>query len=379
MIGEIAVSLDALRRNAALLRDWVRPAAAAFVVKSNAYGHGLLETALAVEPFASHLCVYGLDEAVALRDGGVTKPILVMGPVPARELPAALAAKAAIALWDTHSYVRAVAKAARERHETFAVHVKVNTGVTRLGLEPHDAVDAFEEYVRMPELHVEGVFSHLASAEELDSPYTTQQLERFTRTLDAIAPIAAARGARPLRHIAASAAAILWPQTRLDLVRLGIALYGLWPSPQTREACAPDGIALEPALRYTSSLVVVREIEAGTPVGYGGTYHAPRPMRVGVVPLGYADGIPRALSNCGTFLVDAERCPIVGRVCMNMTMLDLTRAPAARPGSTVTLIGCDGAACVTADDWAHWAQSINYEIVARLPAQIPRRFVGTPL
>jgi alanine racemase len=227
-------------------------------------------------------------------------------------------------------------------------------------------------YLQHRDLAVAGIFSHLAAAEEFDSPFTMLQLERFAKIVSRSAPSFEDLGTKPLEHIAASAAAMLWAQTRLDMVRIGIALYGLWPSEQTREAMNGAGLELVPALSYLTKLVATRSVAAGSPVGYGCSYHATHDMRLGVVPLGYADGIPRALSNTGAFVVDGVRCPIVGRVAMNATMIDITTAVAAHTGSRVTLIGHDGAASVTADDWARWDDTINYEIVARLPAHIPR-------
>lgn len=378
MIGSLHVSLPALRHNARVLRDLVGPRHAAFVVKSNAYGHGLVESALAVEPFATRLCVYALDEALALRDGGVTAPILVLGPVPPDGLDDAMAAKLELALWDTGEFSRRLSAAARKRQTRAAVHIKVNTGLNRLGFEPHELADAVEDYLHVAELEIAGVFSHLSSAEEIDSPATAHQLEIFERALASAEPLFERHGVVPLRHIAASAAAMLWPQTRLDLARFGIALYGLWPSPQTRAATAPDAVDLQPALSYRSKIVVVRSVAAGAPVGYGAAFHAPRDMRLGVVPVGYADGVPRALSNRGAFLVDGAFCPIVGRIAMNVTEIDLSAAPGARAGSTVTLIGGDGDAYVGADDWAQWSDTINYEIVARLPGELPRVYDDDP-
>jgi len=371
-IGGLSVSTEALRANARALRALVAPARAAFVVKSNAYGHGLVETALAIEGLATLICVFDLDEAIALRDGGITAPILVLGPVPIDALDDALAAKVEIALWDYREYAMAVASVARKRATRFAVHVKVDTGVRRFGLSVGDAPDAIEEYLKRPEIEIAGIFSHLAAAEELDSPFTTTQNERFESVLAQVRPLFAQREIAPMTHIAASAAGMLWPQTRLDMVRFGIALYGLWPSPLTREAMEGTGLTLRPALSFHSTLVAERSVRAGEPIGYGCTLHAPHEMRVGLVPFGYADGVPRALSNKGAFAVAGARAPIVGRVCMNVTLLDITHIPAARPGSHVTLIGSDGAASVTADDWADWAETINYEIVARLPAGLPR-------
>lgn len=375
MIGTLRISLGALRHNAERLCDLAAPARAAFVVKGNAYGHGLLETARAIEPFAFKLCVFSIEEAVELRDGGITSPILILGPVPTTALDEAMRVDAELALWDTGEYVRAVATAARRVHARAKVHVKINTGLNRLGLEPNELSDAVEDYVRMSDLEIVGIFSHLASAEEVDSPYTMQQVDRFNQGYTHAEPTLAAHGALPLRHIAASAAALLWPQTRLDMVRFGIALYGLWPSPQTREAMNGGRLPLRPALSYESELIMTRRLSAGEPVGYGTSFHAPRAMTIGVVPAGYADGIPRALGNTGAFAVDGARTPIVGRVAMNLSIVDLTHAPEAKAGSTVTLIGRDGDAEVSADDWAAWNDTINYEIVTRLPNSLARRYV----
>jgi alanine racemase len=372
MIGSVRISLDAIAQNARALRDLVAPARAAFVVKGNAYGHGIVQVARVVEPFAYRLCVYSVEEAAVLRDAGITRPIFVMGPIQSSDLDEARARQAEIALWDTGSYLRAAIESARKRNVRVPVHVKINTGTTRLGLEPHDVPDAIEDYLRLPEVELAGVFSHLAAAEELDSPFTLGQLETFNRALQPVEEALQNGATRPLRHIAASAAAMLWPQTRLDMVRIGIALYGLWPSAQTRVAMNGAKFDLRPALSLHSSLAAVRSVEPGTPIGYGGSYHAPKRTRIGVVPLGYADGIPRLLSNRGAFLAGEARCPIVGRVCMNMTMVDLGGAPNAKPGDEVTLIGRQGDLEVTADDWGDWAETINYEIVTRLPAELRR-------
>jgi alanine racemase len=363
-----------LRHNANLLRTLVGPGHAAFVVKANAYGHGLVETALAIEPFAVRICVYTLEEGIALRDGGITAPVLVLGPIPSQALDDALAARLEIALWNTKEFARRLCAAARKHHVVAAAHVKVNTDLNRLGFEPHELLDVIEEFLHLPEIGIAGIFSHLASAEEIDAPYTMHQLGSFERALAQAKPLLDRHEVTPVRHIAASAAAILWPHTRLDMARFGIALYGLWPSPQTREAMGTAPLDLRPVLSYRSEMVAVRAIAAGASVGYGGSFHAPRDMRIGVVPAGYADGVPRALSNRGAFLVDGAVCPIVGRVAMNMTELDLTQAPNAHVGSRVTLIGRDGSASITADDWAEWSDTINYEIVTRLPSDLPRSY-----
>jgi alanine racemase len=375
VIGTLRISLGALQRNARALRALVAPSHAAFVVKGNAYGHGLLECALAIEAIAYKLCVFSLDEAVVLRDGGVTAPILVLGPIPPREIDAAAAFDLEVALWDTGDFARLLAAAARKHRRRIKVHVKVNTGLNRLGLEPDDLGDAVEDFLHIADIEIAGIFSHLASAEEIDSPYTMLQLERFNHAYTHAEPFLASHGIAPARHIAASAAAMLWPQTRLDFSRFGIALYGLWPSPQTREAMNGGKLPLEPVMSYETSLAVVRTVAAGTPVGYGTTFHAPREMRIGVLPLGYADGIPRAFSNRGAVIVAGARCGIIGRVAMNMCYVDLTHAPGAQADSKVTLLGRDGDAEISADDWAAWSDTINYEVVTRMPSTLRRDYI----
>ena len=375
VIGELTISLNALRGNAQILADLVGAERAAFVVKGNAYGHGLVPVAKAVEPYATRLCVYALEEALALRSAGIAGPILVLGPIPGEALHDALNARLEIALWNRGEFVVRLEAAARACGADASVHVKVNTDLNRLGIEPHELGDSVRRLGDCAALHIAGIFSHLASAEELDSPYTMRQLDAFERGLEEARPMLERQHVRPLRHIAASAAAMLWPHTRLDMVRFGIALYGLWPSQQTREALGAGAPELRPALAYRSKLVATRTIAAGASVGYGGSFRAPREMRIGVVPAGYADGVPRAFSNRGAFAVDGTICPIVGRVAMNMTEIDLTGAPNAHPGSVVTLIGRDGDVAIGADDWAGWAETINYEIVTRLPAELRRSYV----
>ncbi|HTV93070.1 MAG TPA: alanine racemase [Verrucomicrobiae bacterium] len=375
MIGTLRISTTALRHNARQLRELVGAQHAAFVVKANAYGHGIVDTALAVEGLAVKLCVYNVDEALELRDGGITAPILIMGPIPPERLDDAMACNAEVALWDIKAFARDLSLAALRAQTRARVHVKVNTGLNRLGLQPGELPDAVEAYGRANGLEIAGIFSHLAAAEELDSPYTMLQLERFNQAYQQAEPIVAARGFTPIRHIAASAAAMLWPQTRLDMSRFGIALYGLWPSAATKEAMNGGKLPLQPALSYESQLVVVRTIDAGEAVGYGITYHAPRRMQIGVVPLGYADGIPRALSNKGSVLVDGIRCAIIGRVAMNMFFVDLSHVPSPHVGSKVTLIGRDGPQEISADEWGLWTDSINYEIVSRLPSTLARTYI----
>jgi alanine racemase len=344
LIATIEVDLGALGRNADALARLVAPAKLTAVVKANAYGHGLVPVARALAPHAARLCVYALEEAVALRDAGIDAPLHILGPVEPNDLDVAHATKAQLTLWDHELYARQVASVARRRRRTFAVQAKIDTGVVRLGIEPEAAPKVLRQYANTPEFDLTGTFTHIAAAEELDSSFTLEQTERFLRAAQGL-------DARVERHVAATAAAILWPETRLDAVRCGIGLYGIWPSDEAETQMRARGLTLEPGLSWRTKIVALHEIGAGTTVGYGrsagGTAHA---------------------------LVRGVRVPVIGRVCMDMAFLDVTGVPGAVAGDTVTLIGADGAERITAEELAAACGTIGYEIVARLPAHVPRRY-----
>lgn len=367
MIAEISVDLDAIAHNARALGSLVAPARLCAVVKANAYGHGLEPVARALAPFVDRLAVYELSEAVVLRDGGIDAPIHVLGPVAASELEIAHAARAEITLWDRELYARQVASVARRRNDRFAIHAKVDTGVVRLGIPAAEAPDALLRYAKTPEYRFTGVFTHLAAAEELDSPFTGEQLARFRQATNHVPP-------EVERHAAATAAAMLWPETRLDAVRCGIGIYGIWPSPQTEALLRANGLILEPALSWRTRIVAFHDIAEGETVGYGRTWSASRPSKIATLPIGYAEGLPRNAGNAAHALVRGRRVPLIGRVCMNMSFVDVTDVPDIAPNDVVTLIGRDGEHRITAEDLAEACGTIGYEIVARLPAHVPRSY-----
>ncbi len=370
--SELVIDLAAIRANVRALATLVRPARYLAVVKANAYGHGLVPVAQALGADVAGFCVYRADEAVTLRAAGITAPILVLGPLEPDELTAAYGARAAITLWSTGAFAREATRLAERGGRPLAVHAKIDTGVTRLGLDVAGAATAISGYLDEPALALRGAFTHLAAAEELESALTYEQLGRFERALGPLAGRLVAAGVT--RHAAASAAAMLFPRLRLGAVRPGIATYGIWPSAETAAAISRT-LELRPALRWQSELVVVRDVEAGRSVGYGCTFQTAVPSRIGVLPIGYAEGLPRALSNAGSALVAGRRVPFVGRICMNMSFLDVTAVPEAVPGSRVTLVGPDGDERIDANELAEAAGTIGYEIVARLPAELPRRYV----
>jgi alanine racemase len=352
----LEIDLPAIVANARALAAKAQPASLCAVIKSNAYGHGLVRVgqALAGAGIAGlRLAVFSAREGLALRAADIALPILVVGPVAEGELAEAARARLELALLDAGD-IEAFA-----RHKIRA-HVKIDTGIRRFGIAPKDAAAVLAR-CRERGVAIAGIYSHLANAEDLDKPFTLRQVEGLRE---------ASRSAdKPLLHIAASAAAMMWPETRLDMVRCGIALYGRWPSPQVEAVLAGDdtSFVLRPALRWFAPIVQLRDVAAGDSVGYGRAFVAARDSRIAVLPLGYADGLPRA-AGAGAMHVRlaSGRAPIAGRICMNACMIDVTGlAPAPSKGERVEL---------EIEPAALAAGTINYEILAALPDHLERRY-----
>lgn len=357
----LEIDLAAIAANARYLASLAGPARLCAVVKANAYGHGLVPVSRALAGAAIRGLAFGVfsfSEAVALREEGIAEPIIVLGPVEGADLPEAARRKIEVAL--------IAAEDARlfARHGVRA-HVKVETGTRRFGMSGAAATRLLND-AAVTGLHVAGIYTHLANAEDLDREVTLEQLAMLRAVADTC-PTAP----RPLLHAAASAAAMLWPETRLDMVRCGIALYGAWPSPQVRTfiARSAPGVTLTPALRWLAPIAQVKPVGAGEPVGYGCSFTPQRDSSIAVLGVGYADGLPRAAGN-GRFSVrigDA-RAPVVGRICMNACMADVTDvSPTPAPGVAVE---------IDVEDLAAAAGTINYEILARLGAHLPRKYTA---
>jgi alanine racemase len=325
----------------------------------------------ALDAGADMLAVARLDEGLALRQAGVAGPILVFGPTPP-EAAENLVAYDLIQSVTGLAPAQALDAVAHRCGSKIPVHLKVDSGMGRLGLLPDNpgggALTAAAEaaaIARLPGLRLEGVYTHFAAADEADKTYAHHQFRVFTAFLDTLQ----AAGIDPgLRHAANSAAIIDLPETHLDVVRPGIALYGLYPSREVDHR----RIVLRPALAVKSRLLQVKAVPAGFKVSYGMTWEAPAPTVIGTVAAGYADGIQRRLSNRGVMLVGGQRVPIVGRVCMDLTMLDLGPGASASPGDEVVLIGRQGEAEVSADEIADRLDTINYEVVFTNATRVPR-------
>ena len=378
------VNLDALAANVRVLRSHVGPRVRLVaVVKANAYGHAAVPVATAaLAAGADGLAVGRLDEAVELRNAGITAPILVMGPVP----PSGAWRCVALRLTPTvHNLTmaQALAHAARAAGRVLPVHVKVDTGMSRFGLLTDEAVAFTSVVAALAGLAVEGLYTHFATADADDLTATRQQLADF---LDVVGRLRAAGIAPVVLHAANSAATLALPAAHLDQVRVGAALYGLHTTDARNSAAnarlngerwhasgAPSlASALRPVLTLKTRVIRLRQVPAGTPVSYGGTYHTPRATCLATLAAGYGDGLSVALSNRGAVLLGGQVCPIVGRVCMDQLVVDCRDRRGIQEGDVAVLIGRQGAAALSADDVAAASGSTNYEVVTRLLARVPR-------
>ncbi|MFH1088551.1 MAG: alanine racemase [Patescibacteria group bacterium] len=375
----VTVDLRAIDHNIKQLRQLQKPGTKIIaIVKANAYGHGMFEVALqALRSGADMLGVVCANEAFLLRKKGIIQPIVVLGATAKDEMLELAKQKVSFAIFDQTS-LNDVIRVANIVKKRVLIHIKVETGINRLGFMPDDAPLAIKKIKQHRWLELEGIFTHLASVEELNTSYTKAQLFQFDKVLARIAKKDIGINWQDVPYVsaAASAAAMLMPESRYNTIRPGIAMYGLWPSrgveawakkfPKTRK------IKLKPSLKYKTKLVAIRRIPAGAFVGYGSTFQTPKAMTLGVVPIGYAEGFDRSLSNMGFMLLKGAVVPVVGRVCMNMTILDISKRPKSKLGSEVVFIGRSNNKHISATDVGDWAGTINYEVTTRIPEQVIR-------
>lgn len=342
------------------------------VVKSNAYGHGMLETAaIARRAGAEWLCVNGVEEGVRLREAGHDAPILVMGYVALSDLEPVVALDLRPVVYNLETVDRLEALAVAAGRQV-RVHVKVETGTNRQGVPEHDVPRFVEKLRAAPSLRLEGLSTHFADIEDTtDHGFAETQIAAFGRIVETVRSL----GESPLRHSACSAAALLFNRTHLDLARIGISVYGIWPSKETYVSCLERGkpsLDLRPALAWKTRIAQIKEVREGEFVGYGRTWRATRTTRIAVLPVGYHEGYDRGLSGIAHVLVRGRRAPVRGRVCMNMTMVDVTDVPEARLEDEVVLLGPQGDERVSAEQLAQWCGTIPYEIVSRIHPSLPR-------
>lgn len=361
------VDLGAIRHNVRTLAGMTGQAELMGVVKGYAYGHGNPESAVAmIEAGATRLGVARVAEALHLREAGIRVPIHVFSEPPL-EAASRFVEQDLTATVYTERFARALSEAARQERRRVSAHVKVDTGMHRVGVPADDVPDAVRELVALPGIELEGAWSHLAVADIPDHPFTRKQLDLF---LDIIGKIESVGVDLRYRHIANSAATISLPDAHLDLVRCGVASYGL--SPGRDLAGTAD---LRPALALRARISMVKTVPAGEALSYGLNYSLKEAAHVITVAGGYADGYDRRLSGRADVLLRGARHRVSGTVCMDQFMVDVGSSD-AEPGEIVTLIGSDGDDSITAEDLAELIGTINYEVTARVPSRVPRVFLG---
>lgn len=363
------IDLDAIVHNIRAVRSLLpEKTAVAAVVKSDAYGHGLVEVSrAAVEGGARFLAVAFPEEGIELRRAGITEPVLVLGYIPPEQAGIVIENNLTPAVFSRHT-AEALSLRASSAGRLVPVHVKVDTGMGRLGVSRQDAA-AFLRYVdSLPGLEVEGVLTHLAAADEEDKGYTYGQLELFEQILSSFT----GTGKKSLFiHAANSAAALSVPDSHYNLIRLGISMYGYYPS----EAVVPEKIKLQPALSFKSRIIFIKTVPPGVFIGYGCTYQAVRESVIATVPVGYGHGYNRHLSNRGEVLVKGKRVPVRGRVCMDYTMIDVSDVEGVKVGDEVVLYGRQEGEEISVDQVAALLGTISYEVLCTLDKRVCRVYL----
>ncbi|MCS7011915.1 MAG: alanine racemase [Anaerolineales bacterium] len=359
------INLSRLRQNLELIRTLVAPAKVMPIIKANAYGHGLGEVGRFLAPYADYFGVAILEEGIYLRQLGITTPILVLGGTWDEQVPRYLDYDLTFTATSSEQLEQIDAAAAATGRRA-KVHLKIDTGMERLGVHYYDAHTLQEAALRCKHIEVEGIFSHFANADAADLSHARLQLERFQEVLrfyekHSLPP-------PPLRHMANSAALLRLPESRLDMVRPGILLYGVYPSAET-----PRTLPVRPALSWKSRVVYFKVTLPGHPVSYGSTWQSDHPVHIVTIPVGYGDGYFRSMSNKAQVILRGRKYPQVGRICMDQMMVNL-ESDVAYNGDEVILLGESEGLAITAEDLAEWAGTISYEILTNINTRVPRLY-----
>ena len=365
------ISLDAILHNMeAMHRNLPAETKIMAVIKADGYGHGAVEIAEAVDPL-DYLYGYGVatvEEGLALRSRGIRKPVLILGYVFPDQYEEMIRADIRPTVF-TRGMTEELSKAAVRAGADCRIHFAVDTGMSRIGYRVTE--EAAEEMARMaelPHIMVEGIFTHFARADEADKSHTEKQLAEFGEMISMLEK----RGVHiPLKHCLNSAGIVDLPEKGMDLVRAGIITYGLWPSDEVRR----DRLPLQAALSLFTHVAYVKEVPAGRAISYGGTYVTKEPRKIATIPVGYGDGYPRSLSNQGYVLIHGKRAPIIGRVCMDQFMVDVTEIEAVRFGDKAVLVGEDGGERITVEELSDLSDRFNYEFICSFGKRVPREYL----
>lgn len=363
----VEVDLARLTENFRAIQEHVAPAKMMVILKANAYGHGLVEIARhMVSVGADYLGVAFLEEGILLREEGISAPILVLGGLMGSQVHLFLDYDLTLTASSVEK-LEQIEAAARARGQTARVHLKIDTGMERIGVHYYSARDLLEATLRCRHVEVEGIFSHFANADTADLSSARLQLQRFNDVLSFYEE----RGLpMPLRHMANSGAVLQLPESHFDMVRAGILLYGVYPSDEV-----PRAVSVRPALTWKSHVVYFKVVKPGHPVSYGSTWQSDKMVRVVTVPVGYGDGYFRSLSNRAHVIIRGKRYPVVGRICMDQLMVNIDWETAYNGDEVVLLGEADNGATITAAELAEWAGTIPYEVLTNINTRVPRLYV----
>lgn len=364
------VNLQAVRHNIEEARKNIKSDTKIMaIVKANAYGHGAVPVSKAL---ISQVDAYGvamIEEALELRDAGIDKMILILGYT-GEEWYEELVKHCISQTIYTYDMAKKLSDVAVSFGKQTPIHIKIDTGMGRIGFAPtEESLDIVEKISHLPGVFIEGIFTHFARADEKTIEAAKEPFARYMQFVQELEK----KGIRiPIRHVSNSASIISFPEANLDMVRSGITSYGLYPS----EDVPKEILKLQPAMSWKSKISFVKPIEPGTSISYGGTFTAEKPMIVATVPLGYADGMKRDLSGKGRVLVHGQYAQILGRVCMDQFMIDVTDISNVKMGDTVTIFGKDGDKCIPVEEIAELSHSFNYEFVCGISNRVPRKYIG---
>lgn len=337
------------------------------IIKADAYGHGAIPLTKAIGE-SNIIDAYGvaiIEEAIELRNAGITKPMLILGYTPKEQYDLVITNDVTQTVFQ-YEMAKELSKEATKQNKIAKIHIKIDTGMTRIGFsDTMESIDQIMKITELPNLEIEGLFTHFARADETDPSDTLRQMDRYIRFNEKLEE---KNIYIPIKHMANSAGIIEFPKAHFNMVRCGIATYGIYPSDEVDH----HSIQLIPAMELKTHVVYVKEVEAGVGVSYGSIYVTRKKTKIATIPVGYADGYSRNLSNVGKVIIHGQFAPIIGKVCMDQFMVDVTEIKDVKQGDIVTLLGCDGDLSIMAEELSEWSHSFPYELVCTVGKRIPR-------